>query len=267
MSLSLIFLCGGVVGMTLSFNMPQTTVPDDAMIPSPCSILHAVQDDVPPDINSSTPNRAESVVDEAQNTSQRSVRSASSRLSSLVSPRIPRPMLRSSLSDVRFGADDIEEGVSQRASATVGIAAALFNGIWGGANLVPSHFSPLGGVRFVISFATGALIANAVLVVGYALLSRFWWKCPLPSPQLRVMALPGFFAGVLWSTGNFCSLYAVSTVGQGIGYSLVQSCVIVSGMWGILYYRELSGRPVIYWFFCCLVCMLGVVGLALEKKA
>merc|ERR1712054_659912 len=81
------------------------------------------------------------------------------------------------------------------------------------------------------------------------------------------MALPGLISGGLWSTGNFCSLYAVNTIGQGIGYSLIQSSVIVSGCWGIFWYRELKGRPVVYWTMCCIVCMVGVLGLASEKQA
>jgi len=151
-------------------------------------------------------------------------------------------------------------------STAIGIAAALFNGIWGGANLVPSHFSPLGGVHFVVSFAIGAAIVNTVLVCAFAVLAKLWWRTPLPAPHFRTMALPGLLSGTLWSAGNFCSLYTVSTIGQGIGYSLIQSSVIVSGLWGILYYREMTGRPVLYWVACCAVCAVGILGLAMEKK-
>merc|ERR1712217_619788 len=137
----------------------------------------------------------------------------------------------------------------------------------GGANLVPSHYAPKKGVHFVLSFGIGALVANATLMVGYVLLAKLVWKCPVPSPNFRVMALPGFCAGCLWSAGNFFSLYIVNTIGQGIGYSLVQSSVIVSGLWGICYYRELKGRSTILaWFLWCTVCLAGVMGLAMEEK-
>merc|ERR1712083_259558 len=172
------------------------------------------------------------------------------------------------MGDIRFGADDvveaeINEDAKPRASPCLGIAAALFNGIWGGANLVPSHYAPFGGIRFVISFAVGAAIANLTLVVIYVFLVKCIWKTKIPSPQFRVMAVPGFASGSLWSAGNFCSLYAVNTIGQGIGYSLIQSSVIVSGLWGILYYREMSGKPILYWSACCAVCIAGVLGLAM----
>merc|ERR1712083_1093931 len=172
------------------------------------------------------------------------------------------------MDDIRFGADDSCEGeisddAKSRTSPRLGIAAALFNGIWGGANLVPSHYAPYHGIDFVISFADGAAIANVTIAVVYVLIAKFVWRSPLPSPHFRVMALPGFLSGCLWSAGNFCSLYAVNTVGQGIGYSLIQSSVIVSGLWGILYYREMSGKPILYWSACCAVCIAGVLGLAM----
>merc|ERR1712232_1201832 len=63
-----------------------------------------------------------------------------------------------------------------QSSAVVGIVAALFNGVWGGANLVPSHFSPLGGIHFAISFATGALLANIVIMTVYILLAKCYWR-------------------------------------------------------------------------------------------
>jgi glucose uptake protein GlcU len=92
-----------------------------------------------------------------------------------------------------------------------------------------------------LSFAIGAAVANIVLIGAYALLARHYWDCALPSPQFRVMALPGLVSGTLWSMGNFLSLYAVSTLGQGMGQSFVQTGVIVSWLWGIFYYRENQG--------------------------
>jgi len=158
--------------------------------------------------------------------------------------------------------DDFEETFS--VSYPFGVAAAVFNGTWGGTNLVPSHFSNFQGVHYVISFGIGALVANAVVLLCLWIYKQKR-KEPFPRIHLRVMMLPGFISGMLWSMGNFCALYAVSTLGQGIGYSLVQASIIVSGLWGILYYREMAGRPIVYWAFACALCGVGVAGLALEK--
>lgn len=246
---SFVALCAGVVGMTVSFNLRPEEVSDDAA-------------------------------------ATKALLSESS-VSQKASLRLARPRSRNSLADIRFGADDLAEDAAEgtcvgdkrmshgsrastassksRASMPLGIAAALFNGLWGGSNLVPSHYASVHGVHFCISFATGAVIANAVLVFGYVVLAKCVWKSELPSPEFRVMLVPGFVSGTLWSAGNLCSLYAVEAIGQGIGYSLVQSSVIVSGLWGICYYREMTGKPVLYWCASVCVCLAGVLGIAAEK--
>merc|ERR1719443_1124337 len=104
------------------------------------------------------------------------VRPSTSRLSFAVGMKTRR-----SLSDLRWAADDVIQPTEAAAAASpvLGLAAALFNGVWGGSNLVPSKYARLHGVRFVISFATGALVANALLVLVYLLLAKAWWKTPL----------------------------------------------------------------------------------------
>lgn len=176
--------------------------------------------------------------------------------------------------DATAPTEAIEEALSPRTQMQLqrrrrawitGISAALFNGVWGGACLVPSHFSPISGVHYVISFGFGALIANILLLLAYFI----WLKAnglELPPFSVRVMAVPGFLSGTLWAAGNFCSLYVVSTLGQGIGYSMVQGSVVVSGLWGLLYYQEISGRPVLYWCMACALCGVGMAGLAFEKQ-
>eukprot|EP00928_Gymnodinium_smaydae_P032990 TRINITY_DN23753_c0_g1_i1.p1 TRINITY_DN23753_c0_g1~~TRINITY_DN23753_c0_g1_i1.p1 ORF type:complete len:426 (+),score=76.83 TRINITY_DN23753_c0_g1_i1:57-1334(+) len=153
-----------------------------------------------------------------------------------------------------------------KSSTAIGIAAALFNGIWGGSNLVPSKYTNHPGLEFVISFVTGAIIVNITLAALYFCALKFWWRSELPALHLRVMAFPGFLSGTLWALGNMCALYAVDVLGQGIGYSLIQSSVIISGLWGILYFKELRGRAVMFWAVCCAICVIGVIWLALMKK-
>lgn len=173
-------------------------------------------------------------------------------LSDPLQQRVPRPAL--------------VQGGKASASFAVGVGAALFNGTWGGSNLVPSHYAPYHGVHFVISFAFGAVAANVLLVVLYFSACKLVWKCDFPPFQFKVMAVPGACSGLLWSAGNFFSLYVVQELGQGIGYSLVQCSVIISGLWGVCYYREMSGRAVVYWCLGLLVCCGGIVGISMMKK-
>jgi len=290
---ALLCLVVGVVGMTISFNLyraqgngeedllgleaseQQSPIPPEARHSAPAIINGTEARAVSPsDLESADQRSLPLPQSRSTTTVNRGLRSHLSAFSSVSAISAPRPCTRSTLSDVRFAADDlVPEENSQigqkQTSMALGIGAALFNGTWGGSNLVPSKYAPLHGSHFVISFATGALIANVLLVILYVT----WIKLGngkggvLPSPHFRTMALPGFLSGTMWSAGNFCSLYVVSTIGQGIGNSLIQSSVICSGLWGILLYREMSGKPVLFWSFFCAVCLGGVVLLALERKA
>lgn len=280
--ISLLCLALGVVGMTLSFHMRALSGASDAAAREPREPLRhnslssvlvdaALSEDVQKPRASLACSSSQEIVSmsERPDPPARLVQSLTS-----VSPS-PAPAGPSRTwfgysrpSTNHVAATDACESACRQPSFALGLGAALFNGLWGGSNLVPSHYAPkaFGGVRFVISFATGALIANVTLVIGYIILAKLVWKCPLPSPQFRVMAIPGFLSGSTWSFGNFCSLYVVEKLHQGIGYSLIQSSVIVAGLWGILYYRELSGKPILYWMLFCGICLCGVFGLVLERK-
>lgn len=151
-------------------------------------------------------------------------------------------------------------------SIALGVAAAVFNGIWGGSNLVPSKLAPIHGFHFVISFATGALIANVVLLALYALVAKLCWQGSMPPLHFRVMALPGAISGSLWSMGNVLALYCVHKMGQGIGNTLVQLSIIVAGIWGILYYREIVGIRIVHWGVSCTICLFGATVLAMDEE-
>eukprot|EP00928_Gymnodinium_smaydae_P079169 TRINITY_DN63169_c0_g1_i1.p1 TRINITY_DN63169_c0_g1~~TRINITY_DN63169_c0_g1_i1.p1 ORF type:complete len:452 (+),score=71.44 TRINITY_DN63169_c0_g1_i1:149-1504(+) len=277
-ALALVCIVLGVAGMTLAFNLrPAASVNADG--------LEAHLNETP------AVGGADRGL-EAPDHPRSSVVSVLSRASSCsTTPQSPAgsrsASMRRSFSDVRFAADDVEdfpadvsqpsaaprswssEALSQprhrKVSFALGVSAALFNGIWGGSNLVPAKYSAYHGIHFVISFSTGALVANVVLGVVYVVLAKLVWRAPLPRLELRAMAVPGLISGCLWSLGNFCSLYVLSVFGQGIGNAFLQSSVMVSGLWGILYYREMTGRPVMYWSCCCAMCLIGISLLAVEQ--
>mmetsp|Transcript_65815 Transcript_65815/g.174499 ORF Transcript_65815/g.174499 Transcript_65815/m.174499 type:complete len:380 (-) Transcript_65815:191-1330(-) len=180
----------------------------------------------------------------------------------------PSGQLRNSLVSVTMQrlSSDLKESLAPRQSVVLGLCAAVFNGVWGGSNQIPPHYAKLKGIHFCISFGTGSLIINILMIMIYFLLCRFVWHCPCPSFQPKVMALPGFLSGSMWSIGNFCSLYVTNSgLGEAVGYSLIQSSIIVSGVWGIAYYREMTSIPALFWCLCCAVC-LGGVGLLVDVK-
>jgi hypothetical protein len=156
---------------------------------------------------------------------------------------------------------------------TLGVCAAAFCGIWGGSIMVPMHFAPNDdrGMGYTISFAIGASLVNLALW----LLRYLFNVCKvrsfqrayhiLPSFHLRKMWFAGGLSGTLWSIANFFSLLSVKHLGEGVGYSVTQSSMIVAGLWGIFYYREIVGAGMIgKWFASVFMTVSGILLLSYE---
>jgi len=188
---------------------------------------------------------------------------------------------------------------------TLGFAAAMFNGLWGGSVMVPLKIAstqssgddtPVGGVDFVVSFGVGVAL---ITCFGWLLLgvraavaaitakdltpsrdsATFLATSPsepsvecavahpvtrpfqLPSMRPQLLMLPGALVGITWSIGNFASMFAVLALGEAIGYSACQSAVLVSGLWGLLYFKE-APRGQLQWTAGALACTSGIVLLA-----
>ena len=151
------------------------------------------------------------------------------------------------------------------------LATMIFTGLWGGSILVPMKFCNFKGVHFLISFGIGASIATVCLwimrIVWNALYYGSWNKAlfTLPSFHLRVMWLPGGISGLLWSIGNFFSILSVYYLGEGVGYPLVQTSILVSGLWGIFYFREITGvRRIALWLVSSCSTIFGILLLSYE---
>jgi len=147
----------------------------------------------------------------------------------------------------------------------IGYAAAIFNGCWGGSILVPLKLSPKSGIEFVFSFAMGSALVNITILIIYSIIRYIVYDKPPPSPQFRVMLIPGAIAGILWSTGNFLSIYAVILISESIAYPSVQAALLVGGLWGIFYYKELNGAQATVWFISAAVTLGGIVLLSQEE--
>jgi glucose uptake protein GlcU len=127
------------------------------------------------------------------------------------------------------------------------------------------------GATYVISFSIGATIVTAVLWCG-----RYIYLCQrcgsfstayelLPSFHFRQMWLAGGLCGLLWSIGNFFSILSVKYLGEGVGYSIVQLNLLVSGVWGIVYFGEVQGTATIAkWFGSAVIAVVGILLLSYE---
>ncbi|KAL7493692.1 hypothetical protein ACHAWT_003842, partial [Skeletonema menzelii] len=132
----------------------------------------------------------------------------------------------------------------------LGLFFAFLNGLLAATIMIPLHYAPphsTQGIGYSMSFGVAAMI-----VVLFAWLLR-WIICAvqcrsvkdgyqsLPSFHFKDMLRPGMLAGLLYSIGNLSGIVSIQKLGNFMGYSLNQSSMIVSGLWGIIYYKEIPG--------------------------
>jgi hypothetical protein len=156
----------------------------------------------------------------------------------------------------------------------LGVLAAIIDGAYGGSVLVPMHYArstDSKGLAFVLSFAIGCATVVSVIWI-----LRFLFYCQrtqsfsegfqrLPSFHITTIGPSAVLAGLIWSLGNVSAILSVAILGQGVGYSIVQSQLLVAGLWGVFYYREIRGRRVVTsWFTFSFVTAIGILLLSLE---
>jgi glucose uptake protein GlcU len=79
------------------------------------------------------------------------------------------------------------------------------------------------------------------------------------------MWLSGGASGTLWSIGNFFSIISVEHLGEGVGYSVVQASMLISGLWGICFFHEIVDVCTITkWFVSAGLTVSGIVLLSYE---
>ena len=134
----------------------------------------------------------------------------------------------------------------------------MVNGAWGGRNLIPLHYYAqrdlrLTGASYLISYASGSMMVCVAIWMGVFLyhLQDNCFKVKdaleaLPKWHVNELGVPGLLTGLLYTFGNFCSILAVSYLGQGGGFSFCQGQLLISGLWGIFYFKEMiRGREMI----------------------
>jgi glucose uptake protein GlcU len=89
----------------------------------------------------------------------------------------------------------------------------------------------------------------------------------LPKFHLEHLLKPGLLAGLLYSIGNFASILAVTHLGQSTGFSFCMMQLFVSGLWGVLYFREIRGfETIAKWFLSAAVAVVGIIWLSYEHE-
>lgn len=160
----------------------------------------------------------------------------------------------------------------------LGVLGAAINGGWGGLNLIPMHIASKQGFKgasYLISYATGSMIVNVVMWVVYFLYTLYQKRGSVPDAMaafpkfhFKILWLPGLLSGCLYSVANLAAILSVTYLGQGVGMSMCQGQLLVSGLWGIFYYGEIKGRTVIIkWFLSAIVAVAGILLLSHEHES
>lgn len=156
------------------------------------------------------------------------------------------------------------------------LAAMLFTGVWGGSIMAPMKFcnADTKGTHYLLSFSIGASIVCSFFWLVRWLYNAYHYRSfsqgyqALPSFHFRLMWFPAGCCGLLWSIGNYFSLISVYYLGEGVGYPLVQTSIIVAGLWGILYFKEVRGtRRILQWLASSLMTIYGIILLSYEHHA
>ena len=160
-----------------------------------------------------------------------------------------------------------------------GILGAVLNGIMTGGSLIPLHYAAeegFGGAKYFPSYGVGAMIANTLmwfLLYTVCLCKGVAYGKPIqgvldgmPRWHFHVLWLPALLAGLMLSLAMFSTILAITYLGQGVGNSIVQSKILVSGLWGIFWYKEVVGvKTVAKWFASAGICMIAIIWLSLER--
>ncbi|KAL7483927.1 hypothetical protein ACHAW6_009569 [Cyclotella cf. meneghiniana] len=176
----------------------------------------------------------------------------------------------------------------------IGIFMAVLNGVFAASIMVPLHYAPPNatqGIGYSMSFGIAAVVVVLAIWIMrwlfhsflFLITERLWGDHigsrngtkvivalkkgynSLPSFHIREMWRPGLLSGLLYSVGNLMGIVSIQRLGNFMGYSLNQSSIIVSGLWGIFYYKEISGVLHMAGFLlsACVV-FIGILLLSLE---
>jgi len=143
----------------------------------------------------------------------------------------------------------------------IGIGCAVALGIMNGSMMVPLRFLPkdAAGINYISSFGIGVLAVTPVCAFFYFLIKR-----EIPIFHFKAAFVPGVLTGLLWNIGNYCSIYATLYLGLTIGFPLTQVALVVSGLWGMFAFKELSGVwTITVWWISVVILLTGAALLSL----
>eukprot|EP00747_Dinoflagellata_sp_TGD_P218852 gnl/TRDRNA2_/TRDRNA2_91050_c0_seq1.p1 gnl/TRDRNA2_/TRDRNA2_91050_c0~~gnl/TRDRNA2_/TRDRNA2_91050_c0_seq1.p1 ORF type:complete len:408 (-),score=53.14 gnl/TRDRNA2_/TRDRNA2_91050_c0_seq1:77-1300(-) len=145
-----------------------------------------------------------------------------------------------------------------------GLCLALTIGLGAGSTMVPLRLAPrvpfrdgVHALSFAVCFGVSVMAVTALIFAFYVL-----WRREVPAMHVDSCLLPAMISGLLWNIGNVGAILSVlPPLGLTVGYPSTQACLLISGLWGIWYYKEVGQPLSIGLFFLAAIVVLVGAGL------
>eukprot|EP00457_Paulinella_chromatophora_P009859 gb/GEZN01009937.1/.p1 GENE.gb/GEZN01009937.1/~~gb/GEZN01009937.1/.p1 ORF type:complete len:384 (+),score=65.34 gb/GEZN01009937.1/:61-1152(+) len=151
----------------------------------------------------------------------------------------------------------------------MGVGIALIIGLLNGSCMAPLRAMPDDerGIVYLMSFGIGVL-AVTPLFFGLWFLFIYLVSPPgtnvLPEWKLQQALLPGLLTGFIWSVANWSAVYGILYLGLALSFPLTNLCMVVSGLLGIVLYKEIAGLgPILVWTGGVVVMLVGALLLSI----
>ena len=167
-----------------------------------------------------------------------------------------------------LGENDIilrEAGTLEDFRFAKGVLWACSVGLFGGSILAPMHYVPPEeqGLVFLPSFGIGAMVLSPIIFYLHV-----WFSGAAPPLHLREALATGLLSGTIWNIGNVLSMIAIPAISYGVAYSIMQCAILISGIWGIYFFGEISEDRTIRVFWCGgIILLIGGALLAVAQES
>ncbi|EGC29401.1 hypothetical protein DICPUDRAFT_90514 [Dictyostelium purpureum] len=185
--------------------------------------------------------------------------------SNISDEEINSPLIVNTQTQIKNYEVSIYDRIPNRLKTVSGVVFALVIGILLGVNMIPMQLwkqrnpdaNPL---DYTFSQFSGIFLANTFVFILYTIIKR--------PPQIYPQTiLPSFCSGVVLGVANIGLMISTENLGYTVGYPI--SCsgpMIVSSLWSIFYFREITGlRNFIILFVSFSILIGGIVLMALSS--
>ena len=111
-----------------------------------------------------------------------------------------------------------------------GILLAILTGVLFGSSLTPQRLGNLDTQTYFFPMASGILLFGIIS----SLIKRAKFE--------KKAVIGSLISGGIWGVGNLLAITSVSLIGLAKGLPLTQAAVLISVLWGVFYFKEITKR-------------------------